>query len=37
MNSTCDYILGALLNNWLNGSIINDFYLLETFVYIAKL
>lgn len=37
MSNAYEYILRALLNNWLNGNIINDFYLFETFVYISKL
>ena len=30
-------MLKALLYNWLNGDVINDFYLFEAFVHISKL
>lgn len=37
MNNANDYILKSLLHNWLNGNVIEDFYLFEAFVYISKL
>ena len=37
MNNELSYMMRILLNNWLNGDIINDFYLFETFVSISKL
>ena len=36
MNNANDYILKSLLHNWLNGNVIEDFYLFEAFVYISK-
>lgn len=32
-----DYILRVVLNNWLKGDLIKDFYLFESYVYMSKL